>query len=361
MRGKESARLEELAPAWIEWLCEACSRGLPQADLEALLMERGDQQPAETLRALRAHPIYQWAHGRLKHSEERAQRAETYVALQEALWDTRKDPLPRAERPTSRAFYEGYYCAGRPVVITGWASGWPSASLWSPTSWAERFQGVPVSICAGRDEEPRYDRRFESLSCEVDLGDFARQIEADQGPSNDRYIIARNFALARPELSSLLNDIDEEPYLDRGAREGCVALWFGPRGTYTPLHHDTCQIMFVQVYGDKHFTLIPAHAHTLFKDATNMYSNLPVGRDLSAAPVHPQQIDLTLSAGEALFIPVGWWHAVRALSPAISLAMTHFKRPNRFAWYEPNAVPRTPSQGHRAKAKVSPAKASEPS
>ena len=30
--------------------------------------------------------------------------------------------------------------------------------------------------------------------------------------------------------------------------KSCTAFWFGPAGTVTPLHHDTCNILFVQLY-----------------------------------------------------------------------------------------------------------------
>jgi hypothetical protein len=36
-----------------------------------------------------------------------------------------------------------------------------------------------------------------------------------------------------------------------------------------------------------------------------------------------------------LFIPVGWWHHVRALSLSINLAFTNFTRANAFDWFRP--------------------------
>ena len=337
-----SAPLERLDPSWLTWLCEASARGATDERLEEVLRERGDPEPLKTLTALRADPIYTWALSRLKEAQANARRAEAYVALHSALWDLCPTPLAREERPDPERFFTAYYSACRPVIISGWAERWRSSKTWSLASWAERFRGVRVHICADRDSEPLYDRRFERLSQEVDLGAFAEALSDGSLVGNDRYLIARNFAFGRPELASLLEDIDEEPYLNPDDRRGSIALWLGPAGTYTPLHHDTCQIMFVQVLGEKHITLIPPHAQSLFDDATNMYSNLPPTRDLSLNPAHPHQLELTLKAGEALFIPVGWWHAVRSLSPSISLAMTHFRRSNRFAWYQPNASALTP-------------------
>jgi hypothetical protein len=37
---------------------------------------------------------------------------------------------------------------------------------------------------------------------------------------------------------------------------GTAFLWFGPGGTYTPLHHDVMNVLFVQIAGRKEFTLI---------------------------------------------------------------------------------------------------------
>ncbi|MCA9637063.1 MAG: cupin-like domain-containing protein, partial [Myxococcales bacterium] len=40
----------------------------------------------------------------------------------------------------------------------------------------------------------------------------------------------------------------------------------------------------------------------------------------------------------ALFLPVGWWHHVRALDLSISVALNAFARPNTFDWYKPGTA-----------------------
>jgi len=221
------------------------------------------------------------------------------------------------------------------VIIQGWAHEWEALNTWDPELWVERFAEVEVEVSAGRSNTQQFDRRFTETRSTTTLGRFARDLLALDHPCNDRYMIARNHALDHPEISSLLDDIDERPYLDPDRRTGSLALWFGPEGTITPLHHDTCQIMFVQIRGEKEFTLIPPHAQELFDQATHMYSDLDPYLDLTQHPQHPHQMTCTLQAGDALFIPVGWWHAVRSRSLSISLAMTNFVRPNQFDWYRP--------------------------
>jgi hypothetical protein len=38
--------------------------------------------------------------------------------------------------------------------------------------------------------------------------------------------------------------------------------------------------------------------------------------------------DLTLAAGEILFVPLGWWHQVKALDFSVTITYTNFLWPN---------------------------------
>ena len=37
-----------------------------------------------------------------------------------------------------------------------------------------------------------------------------------------------------------------------------------------------------------------------------------------------ERVSLVVGPGEALFVPVGWWHSVEALEPSISLSFINF-------------------------------------
>ena len=71
-----------------------------------------------------------------------------------------------------------------------------------------------------------------------------------------------------------------------------------------------------------------------------MYS--PVDPERLASEAQPTDVvfkELTLEAGEALFIPAGWWHHIRALSVSISLGVNHFACENDFdAWFVPSDI-----------------------
>lgn len=45
---------------------------------------------------------------------------------------------------------------------------------------------------------------------------------------------------------------------------------------------------------------------------------------------------MTLEPGDALFIPLGWWHQVTALDFSVMYTHTNFRWPNDFHMSHPN-------------------------
>ena len=152
--------------------------------------------------------------------------------------------------------------------------------------------------------------------------------------------MARDRAFWKRGLEALLDDIPMEHGLltPDTKRDGSV-LWFGPKGTLTSLHYDTTNILFVQVYGQKTIRLAPPEETSLWKRAGGVYAYVDPEasphEDGEERPV-PFQI-VHLEPGDMLFIPVGWWHHVRATSASISLSFNCFPRTNRFDWFRPTA------------------------
>ena len=115
------------------------------------------------------------------------------------------------------------------------------------------------------------------------------------------------------------------------APDVAVNAWLGPVGTRTPLHRDSPHNILAQVYGAKRVLLFapaPAAAmcpvaagalaaNTSAADPLRPKEATAVGDEgLCAAPVY----DARLRAGEALYIPPGWWHDVSALSSCASVS-----------------------------------------
>ena len=219
-----------------------------------------------------------------------------------------------------------------------------------------RFGGTPPDpprIAAEDGQRSALKRTLHSPTARPDLArscrDRCRDLRPDRARSANsrrerplrgpRRLIANNRNLARPELRPLLLDIALpsgyfDPSPGRAAR--CGALWFGPAGTVSALHHDTSNILLCQIFGRKRVRLYPPDEPRLLAAARGVYSDLDPERD--AAGLAGRGLDVVLAPGEALFLPVGWWHHVRALDVSISLAFNHFLWPNDFDWYKPGTL-----------------------
>jgi hypothetical protein len=192
-----------------------------------------------------------------------------------------------------------------------------------------------VEVMTGRNSDSRYEinsLRHKTLlpfSEYVDLVTTSDEI-------NDVYMTANNHFLETPGAQRLFEDIVAFPeYLDADRLHGRTFLWFGPGGTVTPLHHDTSNILFAQVYGRKKFTLISPNQTPLVYNEIGVFSEVDCGQpnlDKFPAFQNVRKLDLLLKPGQVLFIPVGWWHYVRALDISISVSFTNFKAPNIYHW-----------------------------
>jgi ribosomal protein L16 Arg81 hydroxylase len=133
-----------------------------------------------------------------------------------------------------------------------------------------------------------------------------------------------------------LDDFTSFPeYLNPTAAGRQCFLWFGPAGTVTPLHHDTSNILLAQVAGRKRYRMIPASEWQYVYNSRGVFSDVDAEKpDLNRYPKFRNAtiIDIVVEPGEALFVPVGWWHQVRALDVSMTISFTNFVFPNHFNW-----------------------------
>jgi ribosomal protein L16 Arg81 hydroxylase len=154
--------------------------------------------------------------------------------------------------------------------------------------------------------------------------------------TNDYNMVANNAFFQRPEAQPLLEDFRPFPeYLNSATVGRQCFLWFGPAGTITPLHHDTSNILIAQVAGRKRYRLIPASQWQYVYNSTGVFSDVDCENpDPARYPKfrHATVIDVVVEPGEVLFMPVGWWHYVRALDVSMTVSFTNFVFPNHFTW-----------------------------
>ncbi len=252
--------------------------------------------------------------------------------------DGRAFALDRVRGLSRRDFLERYYARNRPVVMLGLTDGWPAQEVWRPERLKERLGDVEVEVQSGRESDDHYERNSPEHKSRMTFGEYIDRVSA-AGQGNDLYLTANNHFFERAETAPLLEDFTiPDEYVDAESPPGTVFFWFGPAGTVTPLHHDVANVLFVQMLGRKRISLLPAlQTHRLY-NSVGVFSDVDL---LQPDPErHPRfsaatRLDVVVEPGEALFIPVGWWHHVEALDMSISLSFTSFPFPNNYAWQHP--------------------------
>jgi len=242
---------------------------------------------------------------------------------------------------TADEFFARYVAGGIPVVLSDVVTRWPAFARWTPELFRAEYGDTTIDIVDGRDADPDYDRNTPKHTRTVTMREYIERILA-AGETNDFYAVAQNRNLDRDALQPLWADLTlPSEILDATRSKGCAALWIGPAGTVTPLHHDTSNILFAQIYGRKRFVLASPFETELMRDAVGVYASADPETPLEQMPAWLAAVRflrLDLAPGELLYLPVGWWHHVRALDVSISVALNGFITPNRFEWYKPGQV-----------------------
>lgn len=240
----------------------------------------------------------------------------------------RHEAVDRVESLDPETFYERYYFGHRPVVLTGMLKDWEASRSWSPSYLAQHYGDVPVEVTVGRDSDPNYEHNFSKHRREMTLRDYVELVQSG-GTTNDYYIVGKNLALGRGRLQELLDDLGSldgilDPDFDPGWQ---IKFWFGPAGTVTPLHHDRTNILFAQIFGRKRFKLIPSYETHRVYNHKGAFSEVDMSApDYERFPKLKEAnvVEVVLEPGDVLFLPVGWWHWVRALDISISVTFQNF-------------------------------------
>ena len=307
----------------------------------------GDAGPSDHLSKLRVQPFARVGETRQHRAFPRvAPQPDAAEALARRDWllDTQRRLralAPRTEgvmrvvgiSPTE--FLEEFYAANRPVILGAIAQDWP-ARTWSPDYLKKIVGSATVEVQARRTENADFERFKEAHRIDMPFDAFIDRVTMQGG--NDLYLTAFNARSNGPTLAPLNDDLRTVRGLlddtDAG-RHGM--LWLGGAGTFTPLHHDLTNNLLVQITGRKHVVLVsPAETPRLYNDQhvfSRVADILAPDLDLKRFPLLDgvRYQALELAPGDALFIPIGWWHQVRSLDFSASVTFTNFVWPNDFA------------------------------
>ena len=323
---------------WRRWIAESKFLGFDDGLIIQELVRYGVSPSAARLEvsAIAQNPYFQAGLNfvqKLKKIESHASILAELAQLSSQLQKIERRPnLSRTE------FLENYYAKNTPVILTDIAKDWRSLSLWTPEYLKTEYGHVEIEVQMDRDRDQLYEINVDLHRHKMTMAEYTDCV-VNGGSTNNYYMVANNGNIANTELRGLLNDIEMFPeYLDAQDIDDKVHFWFGPAGTVTPLHHDPLNLIFVQVYGRKVWKIIPPYYTHLLYNHRSVFSEVDCENpDHEKYPLFQKIpiIEVTLEPGEAIFIPVGWWHAVKSLDVSMSMSFTNFLFPNLYEWNFP--------------------------
>ena len=298
------------------------------------LDEPGWAISASEIEELYAQPL-------VEHARKMSRAHRKMIGLLDTLSDLQRlagPPEIITETPSLEQFLQRYYLTNRPFLLNGAMSNCTAATTWSPSFFKKRYGEEEVEVMFGRENN--------NITSELDpdnyrtrmrMREFVARIEGRE-PTNELYLTANNHLFENPAFSELLDDLPKDlPFLSSDTtRPSMFKLWIGPAGTITHLHHDTTSVFIGQFFGSKKVLLVPAIELHRVSNMIGVFSSLNLSdpstleciREVYGANVY----ELTLNPGDAIFIPMGWWHYIEALTRSISVSFHGLNLPESVRW-----------------------------
>jgi len=259
-----------------------------------------------------------------------------------------------AEVPSALEFMR-FVARNRPFVVRGGANGWTATRTWGVQVLKELLEGQSVNVAVtpkgnadsptrNKDGDLLFVKPWEEQQLFADFIDFisAQEKSGQEEVAQVRYAQTQNDNL-RNEYSTLFSNVEKDiPWARIALQEDpeAINLWIGNSRSVTALHKDNYENIYVQIIGEKHFSLLPPlmYACVAERELTpasyvkNGDGNLEIkeedGDKVPFATWDPEEGDrggdryetkyskyaetmrVTLRKGDMLYLPALWYHKV---------------------------------------------------
>jgi hypothetical protein len=228
--------------------------------------------------------------------------------------------IDRVETITREDFLKNYYKTQKPVVIERFIEDWPAFSKWNLDYMAK---------IAGEKMVPLYDNRpvdhkdgFNEPHAKMKMRDYIDLLKRE--PTKYR-IFLWNMLKEIPELQK---DIS---YPDLGLKlmKSLPMLFFGGKDSYTFMHYDIdlANIFHFQFEGEKEVILFDQQQNDfLYKIPHSVITREDINfsdPDLEKWPALKKAngYKSRLEHGNILYMPEGYWHYMRYITPGFSMSL----------------------------------------
>ncbi|MDN3708155.1 cupin-like domain-containing protein [Myroides ceti] len=228
--------------------------------------------------------------------------------------------IERVEKLTKKEFIENYYKPQKPVVITNQIEDWPAFSKWN-------FQFLRE--VAGDKIVPLYDSRKTDYTKKVNEPDFTMTMSEyidilEKGPTDLRIFL---YNLMK-DVPSLKSDM-KWPQLGLRLIKSLPLVFFGGQDAKVFMHYDIDfpNIFHIHFEGEKQCVLVdPKETKYMYRLPYSWICNEDIDFDNPDFEKFPalkmiKPYITKLQHGEMLYMPEGWWHYMKYLTPGFSLSL----------------------------------------
>lgn len=241
------------------------------------------------------------------------------------------EDVPRVKKITKREFIKNYFKPQKPVVIEQSIEEWPAYSRWN-MEYIKKVAGDKI-VPLYDDRPVRHEEGFNQPHAQMKMADYIELLKTE--PTKYRIFLWNIFK----QVPELQNDFT---YPDFGLKlkKKLPMLFFGGMDSYTFMHYDIdmANIFHFHFEGKKECILFPQSEtkhlykvpHSLITHESIDFSNPDFERwpTLKEASGYRTQ----LRHGEVLYMPEGYWHYMKYISPGFSMSLRAWpKNPINFA------------------------------
>jgi len=233
--------------------------------------------------------------------------------------------IPRIKHLDAASFRKNFLKPQQPVIVEEAIADWPASSKWN----LEYIKQI-----AGENEVPLYDDRpvdyregFNEPHARMKMKDYIDLLRRE--PTKYRIFLWNVLK----EVPSLQQDFSY-PKLGIQFLKGLPMLFFGGTDSYTFMHYDIdlANIFHFHFEGTKECVLFaPSESRFLYKIPHSLITHESIdfsNPDFEKWPGLKQAKGFrgTLKHGEMVYIPEGYWHYMKYVTPGFSMSLRSIAR-----------------------------------
>ena len=212
----------------------------------------------------------------------------------------------------------------KPVVITGALEHWPARSKWTFDFFRDRYGELPLEIDGRKLSMAQLIREVCASTPDAPAPYLRNHLVTDL-PGPLQADIAPMPSCTRPNWL-------EHPLISARGSMTFIELYIGGTGARFPvLHYDGLHThaFLMQIQGVKEYIgFAPDQTPYLYVRGGPEQPNISEIVDIENCDTsrfallrNAKGVRFTLHPGETLFMPAGWWHTARILSPSITVSI----------------------------------------